>query len=561
MTGEVVLSAALRSNLLSLQRTQTSIDKVQNVLSTGLKVSSALDNPQNFFASQSLKNRSSDLTRLLDGIGQSIQTIKAADAGVTALTRLVDQADSLVEAAREAVSGGEVKASITGNVDLRGKSDVTQILGIANTDEIDFEYTAVNGALATATVTVATGDSIDQLLSKINDIGGGGFFQAKLTTEGYLQITELRGNSFNIAFDSDQALAFVAGDSQLAGALGFGNLINASTRNGAAAANANAELTVLAQTKLVSGTFFENGAGNGFAEASDLLTNVVTTEGGSTARFAATGAPNLTIRINGTTTSSNIAISATTTIQGLVDSINTDSSINALVKASYDATTGKFNIEAIDSTVQTVNITATSTAAAATNIDFDFGTDPAFITGATIADAEGETYYLASAAATLERLTNDYNTVLTQIDELVEDAGYRGTNLLNGDDLVTYFNEDRTNFLTTQGTELTSSGLAISKANFNTLQSIEGSRLQVQAAKETLRNFGSTIANSLSIIQTRENFTKSMVEALTEGSDKLTIADQNEEGAKLLALQTRQQLGVTALSLASQAQQSVLRLF
>ena len=58
MTGEVVLSAALRSNLLSLQRTQTSIDKVQNVLSTGLKVSSALDNPQNFFASQSLKNRS-----------------------------------------------------------------------------------------------------------------------------------------------------------------------------------------------------------------------------------------------------------------------------------------------------------------------------------------------------------------------------------------------------------------------------------------------------------------------------------------------------------------------
>ena len=82
-----------------------------------------------------------------------------------------------MEAAREAVSGGEVKASITGNVDLRGKSDVTQILGIANTDEIDFEYTAVNGALATATVTVATGDSIDQLLSKINDIGGGGFFR------------------------------------------------------------------------------------------------------------------------------------------------------------------------------------------------------------------------------------------------------------------------------------------------------------------------------------------------------------------------------------------------
>jgi flagellin-like hook-associated protein FlgL len=69
------------------------------------------------------------------------------------------------------------------------------------------------------------------------------------------------------------------------------------------------------------------------------------------------------------------------------------------------------------------------------------------------------------------------------------------------------------------------------------------------------------LATSLSIIQTRESFTKSLVETLNEGSDKLVVADQNEEGAKLLALQTRQQLGITALSLASQAQQAVLRLF
>jgi flagellin len=93
MTSDVVLTAALRSNLLSLQNTQSAIDTTQFRLATGRKVNSALDNPQSFFAAQALNNRASDLTRLLDGIGQSIQVIKAADNGVTALTKLVEQAD------------------------------------------------------------------------------------------------------------------------------------------------------------------------------------------------------------------------------------------------------------------------------------------------------------------------------------------------------------------------------------------------------------------------------------------------------------------------------------
>jgi hypothetical protein len=131
MISEIVLSAALRNNLLSLQKTQSSIDKVQQVLSTGLKVSSALDNPQNYFASESLKDRSSDLTRLLDGIGQSVQTIKAADAGVKALTRLVDQADSIVQSAREALTSGEVKASITGNAVSQHRLRSTLLAGAA----------------------------------------------------------------------------------------------------------------------------------------------------------------------------------------------------------------------------------------------------------------------------------------------------------------------------------------------------------------------------------------------------------------------------------------------
>ncbi len=87
-----------------------------------------------------------------------------------------------------------------------------------------------------------------------------------------------------------------------------------------------------------------------------------------------------------------------------------------------------------------------------------------------------------------------------------------------------------------------------------------GALSEVRDATNTLRTFSSSLANDLNVIKTREEFTKQTINTLQEGSDKLTIADPNEEGAKMLALQTRQQLAVSALSLASQAQQSVLSL-
>ncbi|MBI2234627.1 MAG: flagellin, partial [Micavibrio aeruginosavorus] len=161
----------------------------------------------------------------------------------------------------------------------------------------------------------------------------------------------------------------------------------------------------------------------------------------------------------------------------------------------------------------------------------------------------------------LAQYEEDYDNLRAQIDALVEDTGYRGTNLLNGDVLTTYFNEDRSSSLETTGSTFTAAGLGLDAANFSRASSIDGALDQAREALEAVRTFGSALANNLSIIQTRETFTKDLINTLTEGSDKLVNADQNEEGAKLLALQTRQSLGVTALSLASQSQQSILRLF
>src|SRR4051812_9437637 len=94
MASNITLSAATRQNLLSLQDTASLLSTTQNRLSTGKKVNSALDNPTNFFTSQSLTARSSDLSNLLDGISNGVQTIQAANQGITSITKLVDSAKS-----------------------------------------------------------------------------------------------------------------------------------------------------------------------------------------------------------------------------------------------------------------------------------------------------------------------------------------------------------------------------------------------------------------------------------------------------------------------------------
>ena len=127
--------------------------------------------------------------------------------------------------------------------------------------------------------------------------------------------------------------------------------------------------------------------------------------------------------------------------------------------------------------------------------------------------------------------------------------------------LTTYFNEDQSSSLVSEGVTFTSAGLGLTEANFGRSETVGDAISEIFDALADVRAFGGTLANDLSIIQTRQDFTKNTINNLTAASDKLTLADANEEGTKLLALQTRQQLGVTSLSLAAQSQQSVLRLF
>ncbi|MEX0842518.1 MAG: flagellar protein, partial [Xanthobacteraceae bacterium] len=102
MASNITLSAGVRQNLLSLQNTAQLMSQTQNRLATGQKVNSALDNPGNFFTSRSLATRASDLNALLDSVGQAQQTLKAADDGLSSLTKLVESAKSIAQQARQA---------------------------------------------------------------------------------------------------------------------------------------------------------------------------------------------------------------------------------------------------------------------------------------------------------------------------------------------------------------------------------------------------------------------------------------------------------------------------
>lgn len=156
----------------------------------------------------------------------------------------------------------------------------------------------------------------------------------------------------------------------------------------------------------------------------------------------------------------------------------------------------------------------------------------------------------------------DYDAIRTQIDQAIQDTGYRGINLLDGDNLVVNFNEDATSSITVTAVTFDAAGVGIgTAADFTTDALLDAGLAEIDTALGNLRDQARTFGSNLTTIQNRENFTRNIINNLVEGSDKLTLADQNEEGANLLALQTRQQLGVTSLSLASQAQQAVLSLF
>ncbi len=197
--------------------------------------------------------------------------------------------------------------------------------------------------------------------------------------------------------------------------------------------------------------------------------------------------------------------------------------------------------------------------------------------------AQAKSLAQSAMSATVSDATTfatQYGVVLTQINEMAADSGYKDVNLLQGGSLtvefaptasqstlsLTGFGDSTAAFNVTGLTAEITTGAAGMGGNWVDSGSISTAAIQtsidnLEDAMGNLRIESKKLSNNLSIITAREDFTSQMINTLSDGAAKLTEADMNEEGANMLMLQTRQALGTTSLNLASQAAQNVLRLF
>jgi flagellin len=174
MSG-IVLSASVRQNLLSLQSTASLLATTQNDLSTGNKVNSALDNPTNYFTAQGLNNRASDISNLLDGIGNGVQVLQAANTGITSLQSLVSSAQSIANQALQTTVGYSTKSNVTTTIpgatasDLRGTTSYTS--ATANSNVL---YDGTAGGATAVTSATKLGGTAGSIVAPaaVKDTGG-----------------------------------------------------------------------------------------------------------------------------------------------------------------------------------------------------------------------------------------------------------------------------------------------------------------------------------------------------------------------------------------------------
>jgi flagellin-like hook-associated protein FlgL len=480
--GDIVLTAGIRQNLLSLQNTASLQQTTQQRLATGKKVNSALDNAVNYFTAGSLTSRAGELSSLLDAMTNGINTLKATDNGLNSITTTIQQMQATVTQARQDASWQSSSFSLD-----------TATIGTSALKTIGF-----SGGLVGATVVNVNLNDQETLNGAASGFGG---------TTG----TTGAGTSGTLTIQA----------ADINGGVAVTVSVNAADVVSTVAANINAAAGYSLATVV-----------GGELRLKDAGPNLITV-GGTAGVVTGTGF---------TTTTSVATPGAVESVDQLITVINANPALTGKIKASNNS--GQLQITNLS--------TAALTIAGVGLSGMVDGTAGTATTGGNVVRAN---------------LVTQFNQLKDQLDKTAQDASFNGINLLTGDVLKLFFNELGTSTLSMQSTNpngVNSSTLGIPTATNTEFQSNTqlDSRLRtLQTALSTVASQASAFGSNLSIVQNRQDFTNNMVNTLKTGADGLTLADTNLEGANMLALQTRQQLSITALSLASQANQSVLKLF
>ncbi len=536
--SNVTLSSAVRSNLLSLQDTASLLAQTQERLATGLKVNSALDNPTNFFTASGLNNRAGELASLLDGVSNATQTLQAADNGITAITKLVESAQATARQAQQTSATIDSTTAATAGTVAGGSFTAVDVSGTgsgATAGSTSFSFGGSTGAF----------DLVDDAITFDIVVDGGGTQNITIDQAAVAAV----GNNDNTIDDADEFVSIL--NNAITGATASNNSGTITIASDTTGASSSVAITNYAVVDTNTSGFTDNtGIGNGSgtgsaAVAADSISFTVAADGGSAQAVTIDAAA---------VTAYNSANGASLDASAL-----TAANIAALVN---DQTTG---VTASVATGGGIDIASDTTGASSSVAIASY---TAAVSGGSTGIADGSNTGSAESTSTITNparaeFISQFNEIVGQIDELAEDAGFNGVNLLNGDSLSVTFNEDGSSELDITGVTFDSAGLGLSSlasTAFDTNSSIDTVLTNLDSAIGTLRSQASEFGSNLSIVETREDFTKAMINTLETGAANLTLADTNEEGANLLALQTRQQLSSTSLSLASQADQNVLRL-
>jgi flagellin len=546
MSG-IVLSSAVRQNLLSLQSTATLLATTQNDLATGNKVNSPIDNPTDYFTAQSLVSRAGDIGNLLDSIGTGVQVLQAANTGITSLQGLISNGQSIANQVLQTPVGYSTKANFVSAAITGGTAQ--DLLGTATVSAGTYTGTVI------ANKTTLTVTNVGTALTT-----GGGGSDSILAQPAEGSTLVINGQTITFTQLSPTTAPSATGNTLNLNTTHFSDLIasiNAIAGAGTASLNSSGELVLNSGTGAgltVGGTALATFGLSSGGTSSNLSASVTSISSGGTtltgASAVALQGETLTIGATGGGTATNITFGTGSTQISTLNQLNTALAANNL-QATIDSSSGKINIvtsnDAASSSIGALGGTAVTTSGAA------FSSSSA---AAPVADPDSQ--------ATRASLVAQYNDVLDQINATAGDSSFNGVNLLNGDTLKLVFNETGTSTLSITGATFNDAGLSLSKltegTNFLDNSSADTVLSQLQNAATTLRAEATALGSNLSIVGIRQDFDKNMIDVLQTGASNLTLADPNQEAANSQALSTRQEIAVSALALANQSQRSVLQL-
>ena len=560
LSTEAIAATTLNSNLISINGTDGVVVNAASTLSemtgTGVVDASTIIFTVQISEGQAVPAGAAG-TSSITGASTMTQTVTALN-GLTGITAAFNTAT------------GSIDITGIGGINLGFGGNASYANGTAGTDGADagLNVVSTNGAATPATTLItglaAGGSAAASGTQRFNTTGTSSDMAA--TAFG---LTDADTGDFVFTIDGNATTAIATNFLTIDG---LANAISATDANITASFNSttnkiditgnNGTIVSVAGTAVGEYGLTENGG----STALILSTDYAITDGSAplisdllTEIFdGALVNDTLTFGVTGGSAGVAFAVTASSTIEDLVAAINaSDSSLTA----AYNLTTGKISITAADGTAVTLTSGGTTGLFAAAGFTSDGTT--ALVSGTAV------TLGAKGTVAEVSALNNDFQSILENIDSLIKDASFKGINLLSGSNSsIVKFNSDGSSALTIDGLDIGVTG----NVNFNFTKDAAGydftaagdigqALSDTAAAVNQLRSIASTFGTDMGVIQAREDFTTELVNVLESGAGKLVNANLEEESANMLALQTRQALGIQALSISNQSNQSILSLF